>query len=88
MNKDGSVSAEKFLDDKIFKDYHNIDVIEQEFLSDPYNPKWYNYRKVFLDQMIKDGTAQQVSEMPGFYYIPRATDRSTSTALVYNPSTR
>lgn len=88
MNRDGSVDIEKFLEDKLFKDYHNVDVIEQEFLSDPYNPKWNNHRKVFLDQMIKDGVAQQVPEMPGFYYIPRATDRTTSTALVYNPSTR
>lgn len=88
MNRDGSVNVEKFLEDKLFRDYHNVDVIEQEFLSDPYNPKWDNHRKVFLDQMIKDGVAQQVPEMPGFYYIPRATDRTTSTALVYNPSTR
>lgn len=88
MNRDGSVDVEKFLEDKLFRDYHNVDVIEQEFLSDPYNPKWNNHRKVFLDQMIKDGVAQQVPEMPGFYYIPRATDRTTSTALVYNPSTR
>jgi hypothetical protein len=38
--------------------------------------------------MIKDGVAQQVPEMPGFYHIPRATDRATNTALVYNPTTR
>ena len=49
MNRDGSVDVEKFLEDKLFRDYHNVDVIEQEFLSDPYNPKWDNHRKVFLD---------------------------------------
>ena len=88
MNRDGSVDVEKFLEDNIFKNYKNADIIEQEFLSDPYNSKWNNHRKVFLDQMIKDGVAQQVPEMPGFYYIPRATDRATNTALVYNPTTR
>jgi len=57
MNRDGSVDVEKFLEDNIFKNYKNADIIEQEFLSDPYNSKWNNHRKVFLDQMIKDGVA-------------------------------
>lgn len=42
-----------------------------------------------LRQAIESGHAKQITSgsLQGYYYFPRNTDRTTATAIVYNPST-
>lgn len=64
------------------------------FINDPFNPKWGNERYPMLQYLTQSGIAQPIPEnvaqftgLNGFYYIPRVSDTTSMKALVYNPQT-
>lgn len=86
---DGTFDHEKFLD--TLPKGTNIASMIDSFISDPYNTKWGNQRYALLKYIVDSGKAQPINNnasLQGFYYIPRASDRTRATALVYNPSTQ